>query len=260
MLVFNAARPALDSKTFRRALLYGLDRAGILQRELLGANDIPGCQVLSGPFSPGLTADDPLGYACDPRIVPREYDPSLAMVLTSLAKMETTRQSKAARPVALTDLVLAHPDHEIARVASSAIVANLQRIGINCRARELPPGATTVADDDWDLLYVDAVIQDPFADTPRLFGQQGIVSGSSQLTQAIRNLQHARSWEEARERLRVIHRIFYDELPVIALWQIVDHCAYRPELEGLGDDPVSLYQNVRQWHVADAASVGWRSN
>ena len=120
---------------------------------------------------------------------------------------------------------------------------------MDCSLRQLPAGTTTPADDDWDLLYVDAAIQDPFIDLPRLLLDEDVVRDlSPYVRQAARRLGRAQNLDEARDRLQAIHRIVHDELPLIPLWQIVDHCAYREELRGIGERPVTLYQNVRQWH------------
>ena len=42
------------------------------------------------------------------------------------------------------------------------------------------------------------------------------------------------------------------ELPqgLVPLWQLVDHFAYRRSLEGVGERPVSLYQNIEYWEPA----------
>ena len=46
---------------------------------------------------------------------------------------------------------------------------------------------------------------------------------------------------------RYIHWLAHGELPVIPLWQLIDHLAYSRSLKGVGSRPVSLYQSVEQW-------------
>ena len=60
--------PFTANQTFRRALLYGINRQAILETEVLGNNKIAGCQVISGPFPVGTRDNDPLAYAYDERI------------------------------------------------------------------------------------------------------------------------------------------------------------------------------------------------
>ncbi|MDZ7616981.1 MAG: ABC transporter substrate-binding protein, partial [Patescibacteria group bacterium] len=60
----------VSRRTFRRALVYGLDRQRILAR-LLADRESPGCEVADGPFA--------RGYARDPEVAPRPFDPRLAI-------------------------------------------------------------------------------------------------------------------------------------------------------------------------------------
>ena len=65
MLVPCSDHPYLAERTFRRALLYGINREDILTGELLEGLKSEGCRVLSGPFPAGIELNDPLGYAYD---------------------------------------------------------------------------------------------------------------------------------------------------------------------------------------------------
>ena len=83
-LIPNQDKPLLARRTFRRALVYGINRAGILSH-LLGGKTVPGCHVLSGPFPQGESYDDPIGYAYDTEIKARPYEPQLALALAGVA-------------------------------------------------------------------------------------------------------------------------------------------------------------------------------
>ena len=50
MLVPCSDHPYLAERTFRRALVYGINREDILRGELLEGLESEGCRVLSGPF------------------------------------------------------------------------------------------------------------------------------------------------------------------------------------------------------------------
>jgi hypothetical protein len=50
-----------------------------------------------------------------------------------------------------------------------------------------------------------------------------------------------------------IHQTAFDELPVIPLWQTLNYFVQRHALAGLSKTPVSLYQDVSQWHVTYGA-------
>jgi hypothetical protein len=67
---------------------------------------------------------------------------------------------------------------------------------------------------------------------------------------ALRNLEQAADWSEVVHALREIHRLAHVEAAVIPLYQLTDHFARRRTLEGVGESPVTLYQNVEQWKAA----------
>ena len=47
-------------------------------------------------------------------------------------------------------------------------------------------------------------------------------------------------------KLREIHRLAHEELPVIPLWQLADHFAYHRDVKGIGASCASLYQNIEE--------------
>jgi hypothetical protein len=49
--------------------------------------------------------------------------------------------------------------------------------------------------------------------------------------------------------LVTVHRLLHEELPLLPLWQTLDHFAYRKTLVGIGSRPVHLYQDVERWKV-----------
>jgi ABC-type oligopeptide transport system substrate-binding subunit len=78
---------------------------------------------------------------------------------------------------------------------------------------------------------------------------------SPYLDAALRDLDTATNWKDARARLAELHEIASHELPVIPLWQTVNHFAYRANVRGIGDSPVTLYQNIEQWNSAPRSNV-----
>ena len=89
----------INDQTFRRGLLYGINREDILKGELLGNRDLSntpyeGCKVLSGPFPAGTSVYDELGYAYDNNIKPRRYEPPLAKLLIQLAQNQKDSAAK----------------------------------------------------------------------------------------------------------------------------------------------------------------------
>lgn len=262
-LVFNDREPLLRSSTFRRGLLYAINRAGFVNDELIAGGDSSTAQVLSG-FAPfGRSADDPLGYAYDNQIVPRSHDPALGLVLLRLAMAERaklqvgdkspTDEDQDEQPPGMFDLpplVLAYPDSPIAVPASNAIATDFRRLGLNVTLRPVGAGRGWPIDHDWDILYVEATIEEPFVDLANLILGESILGRHGGLVwQEARTLQESTNLEEARNRLFRIHKLTFDHTPMIPLWQVVEHAAVSGKVLGVSNAPISLYHKVSDWRL-----------
>ena len=241
-LIPNLRRPLGASRTFRRALVYGLDRQAILA-ELLWGDRRPDCTVLHGPFPEGDSADAPLGYASDPELKPWPYDPRLALALAEAGRREAAAPSHA--------LVLGFPRGEIARTACAAIRRQLAAIDVAVDLKEIDPARMAAAASEVDLLYVNLALWEPVVDAPRVLGEEGLAGGcSAAMSQALGQLAAATRWSDAVARLHRIDRIAHDEVAVVPLWQLTDCFAYRKGFEGINPKTLSLYQDVEQWKPA----------
>ncbi len=245
-LIPNMSRPFPSRRTFRRALVYGINRQAILDH-LTGGTELPGCQVVSGPFPPGSALeDDPISYAYDVELLPRKYDPRLAAALCGVS-LHMSVAADQEKPEKVPPLVLAHPAGEIARLACQSIKRQLDMIGISVELRELASLPRRVPD-DVDLLYAELAIWEPVVDARRLLGEDGPAGGCSPyMSLALRRLDRAPDWREVSQQLHNIHRIAFNDIAVIPLWQMIDHFAYHKSLRGIGPQPVTLYQNIEQW-------------
>jgi tetratricopeptide (TPR) repeat protein len=243
LLVPHPRHPLTGNRTFRRALVYAIDRAGTLDRGLLDGQQIAGCAALTGPF--------PRGPAYDESVLDRPYDPGLAMALVRLAvdEINAARQARGEQPLATPPkLVLAHSAEPTARVACQSIARQLRNLGLAVTSRELAPGQSP--DDEVDLLYAEATMREPLVDAWRLLGPQGLTGDCTPTMLAeLRALQTAGDDPAAVERLQSIHRLAAAELPVIPLWQLVDYLAYHTSVKGIGQRPVGLYDNIEQWQA-----------
>lgn len=279
-LIPNMERPLAAQRTFRRALVYGINRQAILDH-LLGGEKPSGCGLVSGPFLQGDSYDDPRGYAYDTTIAPRPYEPHLAIALAGVAvdvlaaaeakkaaaakeqsgekkspeektaQPEKQAEKKPNKPNApLARIVLAHPPQDIARTVCVKIQQQLKPLGIEVTLRELEAGPLIRVPDDADLLYAELPMWEPIVDARRLLAQTGPARGASPYMElALRQLDLAADWREVRSKLREIHRIARNDVAVIPLWQMPDHFAVRRGLGSFGERPVVLYQNVEQWRL-----------
>lgn len=256
LLIPNAKRPYLANRTFRRAILYAIDRKAILEQGLLNGGNVPGCQVVSGPFSAGISDSDPGGYAYNRRIDPRPYDPRLAMILVQLAEQEVQNLAKDRNetpPQRPATFVLAHPADEVPRLACRVIASQLKLVGLACELKELPAGQVDTPEQDYDLLYTEVSLPEPAVDARRLLGVGGpAIAGGSQSAFALRQLESAQTWQDARKRLFELHTMTHDEVAVLPLWQLAEHYAHHPGLRGLGAKSAALYFDVEQWKIVTA--------
>jgi Bacterial extracellular solute-binding proteins, family 5 Middle len=254
MLVPCSDHPYLAERTFRRALMYGINREDILTGELLEGLEFQGCRVLSGPFPAGIELNDPLGYAYDNNIKPHSYEPQLAKLLLAMNQnqMKSAAERKKEPHTELTPLRLAFPPDNLSRVACEAIASQWKMLDLEVKLVELAVGQTFPNKDQdiADIVYVSAAVWEPVIDARRLLGPEGLAGSTDQLVGlGLRRLEEAKNWREVRDRLLDLHFIAHHELPVLPLWQMVDSYAYRRTLVGMGSDIVSLYQNAGKWRL-----------
>ncbi len=252
MLIPCSDHPYVAERTFRRALLYGINREDILKGELLESLETEGCRVLSGPFPAGLELNDPLGYAYDQSIEPRRYEPPLAKLLVEMNKnqMKALAERNEEEMPKMTPIRLAFPADNLSRVACEAIRSQWQLLDLKVKLVELPIGETFPNENQADIVYVAAAVWEPIIDARRILGPEGLAGSEDQLIGlGLRRLEEAKNWREVRDRLLDLHFIAHNELPVLPLWQMVDSYAYRQELTGVGSDIVTLYQNAGKWRL-----------
>ena len=279
VLVPNLKNPLLEMREFRRALCYAIDREGIVRDILLAGRSDPGYRTLSAPFPAGVALNDPVGYGYNSDLAPRPFDPRLAALLanvarTTLAKREAdlkkaaveakkpgdkgSKNEKDAKAELPPDpeeinaappkpLVLAHAADPLARVACQSIKLQLEGLGIPIKLVEIPAWEPH-AQITWDLLYAELAVGEPLFDARRLLGGRGVAGHASALMDAaLDELDRAENLKQAQDPLKEIHRIAHYDLPLLPLWQTVNHFARRTNLEGVGENPVALYQNVAAW-------------
>ncbi|OHB76040.1 MAG: hypothetical protein A2W31_11385 [Planctomycetes bacterium RBG_16_64_10] len=261
VLIPNPRKPLTASRHFRRALCYGIHRQAILDEVILRGRSRPGFVVLSGPFPVGQSIDDPIGAAVDRRIAPYPYEPRLALILATVALREMAAAGAAqpaadATPAAKSDsaagvtppLVLAYRAEPLARLACEAIQAHLEIVDIPVTLKPLTAGDLADPLGTADLLYAELAMWEPLVDAQQLLGDGGLAGSTSAYMQlALRQVAEAQNWNELWDALRSVHRVAHDEVAVIPLWQTYNDLAYRSTLQGVGQQPVTLYQNVQRW-------------
>ncbi|MEC9091345.1 MAG: ABC transporter substrate-binding protein [Planctomycetota bacterium] len=258
VLIPNPRKRHMQSTIFRTALLYGINRPKILFSGILGNLRPNGFRIISGPVPYGVTETDPIGYAYNPRHEPLVADARLGLVQAVVSddqiKKLLKRQKKEKEFKPLKDLVftICHPPNDFARAACASIKLDLEVIGVNSELVELKPGQTYPENNDFDLLYSEITMQEPFLDVRKILASEGLArTDNDAINQAIRFLDTAKSWRDARPRLQELHSLCFHNTVVLPLWQVVEHYAYRKNVEGVGKKINSLYKNVYDWKITD---------
>ncbi|MCA9133538.1 MAG: hypothetical protein KDA45_10305, partial [Planctomycetales bacterium] len=241
----------LSQAKFRRALLYATNRQAMLSGELLHSDDPQDGRLVSAPFPLGAGSADPLSYAYNTDILPAEYNPQLAKLLLVMTQQELREQAKRTRESEpqLKKLVVGCPDFEFARVAVQAMIQQWANVGIEAEMLVLPT-TDRFATAGCDLLYVTTTLWEPATDIERLLGDGGVAASDNPfIVQSLEQLRVARNWREVRTALQDLHQLIDYHLPLLPLWQIADRFAVRGSVEGVGEQPVSLYQDIDAWRV-----------
>ena len=85
MLIPNWDNEYLANAVFRKAILHAIDRDKILHKEILANVELPGCEVISGPFPKGIGENDPISYGYNIAVEPAIADSYHAAILLLLA-------------------------------------------------------------------------------------------------------------------------------------------------------------------------------
>lgn len=256
VIIPNPKSKLANQREFRRAIVYGIDRERILKDILLGGQSLPGFQTLSGPFPAGMSQSDPVRYAYNNQIQPHPYDPRLASLLATVAWNAVKKSQRpdagkdgAAEPPneeAMPPLRLAHSSDPLARTACRSIKLQLDAIGIPIQLVELKSEAD--GEHDYELRYAELAVWEPLVDAARVLGIDGVAGTSTDyMIGTLGKLDSATTWNQVQAALYGIHELAHSDLPVIPLWQTVNHFAYRRNFQGIVESPVVLYQNVGSW-------------
>jgi tetratricopeptide (TPR) repeat protein len=260
LLLCNYENSLMKRREYRRALCYGIDRPRMVA-DVFGAKDQQSVfRVLSGPLPAGVTFNDPIGFAYKQELSPLPYEPRLAMVLataarTTDAKEQLIASGEKASGISVQDLkleepeplILLHPAKPVARTMCQLIKRQLEAIGLPVKLKQVGDGDA----DDWDIKYTELCLWEPLADVRSLLGPGGLAGRCSPaMNQWLNQLDQATHWNEVTAGLHQIHQLAFEEMPVIPLWQTQNYFAYREELSGIGQSPVSLYQDVSNWQLS----------
>ena len=245
-IALDGRTPALRNRKLRRALSLAIDRKGLLEEILLRhpANDQN--LVADGPFVKGSFVDSP-------GVEPFDYNPLLARGLVAAAKKELGGN--------LIKLTLEYPSTAEARPVCPKIAEALTLLGIEIQLIERSESeleSSLRSGRKFDLVYRASRPTQPLYDAGPLLlpgydappSTNALGSAASpRILQLLIQLDHAPETTSARTLAQQVDRESRDELPVLPLWQLEDHYAWRSTLRGPAESTDDLYQNIANWEV-----------
>ncbi len=245
-IALDGRSPSLRNRGLRRGISYAIDRKTLLEETLLRHPCDAANLVADGPIPKG-------NYADAPDVKPLDYDPLLAKMLISGARKEL-----GGIPLKLS---FAYPSIPEAQAVVPKIVESLKLVGIEAIAEEKPESvleAELRSGKRFDLAYRISRLVEPASelgpflcpayDAPPAANPLSSLA-SPRILQLLLQLERAPEWPTAKGIVMRIDRECRDELPVIPLWQMEDHYAWRTRLKGPAESSERLYQGVDSWEI-----------
>jgi peptide/nickel transport system substrate-binding protein len=244
---------ALDGRTevlrfreLRRALSLAIDRKTLLEETVLRRPADDRNAVVDGPFLKG-------SYADAPDVSPLEYNPLLALGLVAAARKE--------QGGGYIRLTLEYPPTPAARAICPKLAEAWTLIGLEITLKEVPEGeleARLRSGGRFDLVYRSTRPTEPAFDAGTLLcpgydappKSDALASlASPRILQLLIALDRAPESTSSQALVLQIDREARDELPILPLWQVVDHYAWRTRVKGIPDELETLYGGVESWEV-----------
>ncbi len=245
-IALDGRNPNLRNRQIRRGMAYAIDRKSMLEEIVLKRPIDESNGPADGPF-----AFD--SYANAQGVRPLEYDMTLARMLIAAGKAELK-----SGPIKLEFEYPAIPE---AQLAAPKIAEAIKMAGIDVKLIERSESELEDAirsGRKFDMVYrVSKCVEPVWEVGPMLCPGFDAPSHSDPLSaiasprimQLLLQLEHAQDWNTAKELVTQVDRECRDELPIIPLWQLQDHYAYRSRLKGPGDTADHLYQGIDQWQI-----------
>jgi peptide/nickel transport system substrate-binding protein len=246
LLALDGRNPALRNRALRRGLSYAVDRQSLLEDFVLKHPENGADQAADGAFPKG-------NYADAPGVKPLAFNPVLARMLVAAARREL-----GGAPIKLKLEYPALPEAEaiVPKLAESFMQVGLEVSSASVSESRLE--AELRAGRRFDLAYRAVRCEEPVMEAGTLLcpgfdappQADALASATSpRILQLLLQLERATDWPTARGLAIQIDRESRDELPVIPLWQLADHYAWRTRLQGPPEITNELYQGIDKWQI-----------
>jgi peptide/nickel transport system substrate-binding protein len=246
LIAVDGRNPALRNRSLRRGLSYAIDRRSLLEGTVLRRPLDATSNVADGPFVKG-------SYADAPGVRPLEYNPALALMLVAAARKELGGSQ--------IELKFEYPAIPEAQAAVPKIADAFRGVGLKIETIEKSESeleAELHAGRRFDLVYRAIRCEEPVLDAGPLLcpgydapsDADALASAaSSRILQLLLQLDRAAEVSTARGLVIQLDREARDELPVLPLWQVADHYAWRTRLKGPAETTLQLYQGIESWEI-----------
>jgi len=237
VLQFNPKNKALRNSHFRRALMYALDRPKILRATVLKNSGVQYGRLTTAPFPRDSYAFNPVFDT------QRPYDLTQAYSL----KIAARKQLKIEKLPALKMVCTPDP---IVEAAAAQIIEQWSLLGLKV---ELIKGNAPT--DDWDVVYRTVSMTEPVTElwTFLTLESRARVESLMHLPDWLRrpliDLDSASDWNSASDILKRLHRLLFDEVQIIPLWELDDFMILRKNVSGFPQRPMHPYQSLELWKV-----------
>jgi peptide/nickel transport system substrate-binding protein len=245
-IALDGRNPALRNRKLRRALSMAIDRKTLLEEVVLRRPPDELNTVADGPFVKGSFVDAP-------GVEPLVYSPLLAKGLVAAAKKEL-----GGNPIKLT---LEYPAIAEARAVCPKLAEAFGLIGVAVQLIER--GESELENSlhqgrKFDMAYRSSRPDEPLQDAGpiRVPGYDAPPSAdalasaaSPRILQLLIQLDRSPETTSARTMALEIDLESRDELPILPLWQLQDHYAWRTFLRGPTEATEHLYDGIATWEI-----------
>jgi hypothetical protein len=244
LLQFNPRSRALSARTLRRALVYAIDRRGILEEVFLRGPAARGLgRLTSAPF-----ASTSYAYNRAREVEPHQFDPALAYSLAKTAEKELAGKLPILRLVSSSEPEI--------QSAAGRIIEQWKAAGIEV-TRSVADTATLSDSgaDNWDILYRTESLAEPLVDLWQFLALTNSTETGALghlptwLRHELLALDRVGDWESARELLQRLHKQFWAEVHLIPLWEIDDVMIVRKNVHGIPERTMNAYQHLEHWKI-----------
>ena len=246
LIALDGRNPVLRNRSLRRGLSYAIDRKTLLEETLLKRASDEVNTVSDGPFARGT-------YADAPGVKPLGYDPLLAKMLIAAARREMGNKA--------IKLTFEYPAIPEAQAVVPKIAEALRKVDVEIETIERSESELEAAlrsGRRFDMAYRASRCPDPVweaglllcpgYDAPPSVDGLGALA-SPRILELLLRLERASEMPTATGLLVAIDRESRDELPVLPLWQLEDHYAWRTRLKGPGETATRFYQGIETWEI-----------